>query len=175
MATAQTSPSDLEPNSLISITLIGFWASTSYSPCERGCGAVAGRTSTISKVCGFELIGRVPGAVHRQDWRLFSEKRLMLHELLGWNAFGEPLEQLEHGSLIVAEARVGVAAKPFVIAVPAIDRSPRPRRRRPRFLTPWRLGWRQAFARVSKGIWASGCRRRQCPMPRFASSAGLIA
>ena len=30
MATAQTSPSDLEPNSLISITLIGFWASTIY-------------------------------------------------------------------------------------------------------------------------------------------------
>ena len=30
MTTAQTSPSDPEPNSLISITLIGFWASTKY-------------------------------------------------------------------------------------------------------------------------------------------------
>ena len=30
MATAQTSPSDLKPNSLSSITLIGFWASTKY-------------------------------------------------------------------------------------------------------------------------------------------------
>ena len=35
MTTAQTSPSDPEPNSLISITLIGFWASTIYWSCSR--------------------------------------------------------------------------------------------------------------------------------------------